>query len=160
MRTATIVSLSLGMLLSLSCRSVETDGTAGPSESPGLTARMYVLRSIAGERLPAVLLDNEYVTIISLADTLWLAPEGSGREIATERSLDKGSTEGPIVRRDERPFAYGTSRNRIEIAFECNDVIIRSCSAPPHLKGVLTETGLVLEHALYDKGPLVYERIQ
>jgi len=151
---------ALSMSLPLACRPAATDAAAGPSQSPGLTARMYVLRKVAGAGLPAVLLDNVHATIVSLADTIWLEPDGTGVEVSTEQSQDKGAAEGPITRTDERPFSYGLDRNRIEIAFECNDVIIRSCSPPPHLMGVLTESGLLLDHALYYRTPLEYERVR
>lgn len=160
MRNSMLYTLALSVFLPLACRSSETGPTGGPSPRPSGIARMYVLRSVAGDELPAVLLDNEHATIVTLADTIWLEADGSGIEVATERSTDKASAQGPITRRDERPFTYGIDRDRIEVDFECNDVIIRSCLAPPHLRGVLTPARLVLDHALHYRTPLEYERVQ
>ena len=153
-------TLMAGLLVSLGCRHSETDPSAGPQEGPGLAARMYVLRSVAGQQLPAVLVDNEHATIIALADTVWLEADGTGLEVSTERSTDKGSGTAPVVRRDERPFSYEMALDRITISLECNDVIIRSCSAPPHLQGVVTDASLTLDFALYDQVPLHYERVR
>jgi hypothetical protein len=96
-------------------------------------AKMYVLRTVAGAELPAVLVDNEHAEIVSPA---------------------------PVTRLDERPFSYSLDRGRIEVGFECNDVVIRSCSPPPHLRGVLADQKLVLDHALYYRTPLEYERVR
>jgi hypothetical protein len=150
----------VGLILPLGCRHAETAPSTGPEESPGLTARMYVLRQVAGDPIPAILVDNEHATIVSLADTVWLERDGTGREAATERSIDKGIAGAPVVRRDERPFSYEVARDRITVSFECNDVIIRSCAAPPHLRGVLTSSSLVFHQALHIRTPLVYERVQ
>ena len=159
MRGFIIGTVAVSLFLPLACRHAETDPSLDPSQGPSSVARVYVLRTVAGEALPAVLLDNEHATIVSLADTIWLEADGSGVEVATERSTDKGSGMEPIVRRDERPFTYRLERDRIEIDFECNDVIIRSCVAPPHLLGALTEARLSFYYALYPRLPLEYERI-
>lgn len=160
MSRSLVFPFMLGLLLPLGCRHAETDPSAGPQESPSLTARRYVLRDVAGQPLPAVLLDNEHATIVVLADTVWLEPDGSGIEISTERSADKGSAVAPVVRKDNRPFSYTTAGDRISVSFECNDVIIRSCSAPPHWRGVLSEESLVLDQAFYQRAPLRYERVR
>ena len=148
----------LGLLLP-GCRNPETGPNAGPVAGPGVTAATYVLRHVAGEPLPAVLLDNEHATIVALADTLYLESDGSGLQVAVERSTDKGSGASPVVRRDERPFTYSIAGSRISVSFECNDVIIRSCAAPPHLGGVLMPASLVLDQALHYRAPLHYDRI-
>ncbi len=160
MRGSSVSALILGLILPLGCRHAETDPSAGPQESPSLAARMYVLRNVAGQPLPAVLLDNEHATIVVLADTVWLEPDGSGLEVSTERSTDKGSSAGSVVRRDERPFSYTTARDRISVSFECNDVIIRMCAAPPHWQGLLADGSLVVDQTLYGRAPLHYERVR
>lgn len=159
MRISIISTLTIGVLLPLGCRSAGPEPTAGPSLGPGSSASMYVLRKVAGDPLPAALVDNEHATVLSLADTIWLEPGGSGVEVAIERSTDKG-TASTVVYRDERRFSYQLDRNKIQVSFECNDVIIRSCSPPPHLFGVLGKGTLVLHSALYYRTPLEYERIQ
>jgi hypothetical protein len=158
MKKSMICTFMIGLLLPLGCRSAGPD-PGGPSLGPGSNASVYVLRSVAGDPLPAVLVDNEHATVVSIADTIWLEPDGTGVEVATERSTDKG-TAHTVVHRDERPFTYQLQQGGIEVSFECNDVIIRSCSAPPHLRGVLREADLVLHSALYYRTPLEYERAQ
>jgi len=152
-------SLLSPLLLLLACGPEPAPGT-GPREGPSATARIYVLRTVAGNPVPAVLVDNEHATIVTLADTVWLEADGTGVEVATERSTDKASGAPPVVRTDARPFSYGTARGRIDVSFECNDVVIRSCSPPPHYRGALTDARLLLDHALYYRTPLEYERVR
>lgn len=147
------------VLIVLACGQSDPVPPTGPRATPSATARMYVLRTVAGEPVPAPLIDNEYATIVTLADTVWLEPGGTGVEVATERSTDKASGAPPVVRTDARPFSYGLAGGRIEVSFECNDVIIRSCSAPPHYRGTLTEARLTLDNALSYRTPLAYERV-
>ena len=159
MKISAVCTLTIGLILALGCRSTGREAVGGPSLGPGSSASMYVLRTVAGDPLPAILVDNEHATVVSIADTIWLEPDGTGVEVATERSTDKG-TARTVVHRDERPFSYTLERDRIAVSFECNDVIIRSCAPPPHLLGVLRASGLVLESTLYHRTPLVYELIQ
>jgi hypothetical protein len=67
--------------------------------------------------VPAVLVDNEHVTIVALADTVWLEADGTGIEISTERTTDKASGAPPLVRTDARPFSYGLAGGRIDVSF-------------------------------------------
>jgi hypothetical protein len=152
-------SLLSPVLLLLACGYTDPAPPSGPREVPSATARIYVLRTVAGDPVPAVLVDNEHVTIVTLADTVWLEADGTGIEVATERSTDKASGATPVVRTDARPFSYGLAGGRIEVSFECNDVIIRSCIAPPHYQGGLTEARLTLDRALHYRTPLSYERV-
>ena len=147
------------VLLVLACGQSDPVPATGPRATPSATGRMYVLRTVAGEPVPAALIDNEYATIVTLADTLWLEADGTGVEVATERSTDKASGDAPVVRSDARPFSYAFVGRRIEVSFECNDVIIRSCAAPPHYLGTLTDARLVLDNAFSFRTPLVYERV-
>lgn len=148
------------VLLVLACGQSDPVPPTGPRATPSAAARTYVLRTVAGEPVPAALIDNEHATIITLADTLWLEDDGTGVEVATERSTDKASGAPPVVRTDARRFTYRLARGRIEVSFECNDVIIRSCSAPPHYLGRLTDVRLTLENALSYRTPLEYEQVR
>jgi hypothetical protein len=147
------------VVLLLACSQSDPAPPTGPRAAPSATARMYVLRSVAGDPVPAVLIDNEYVTIVALADTIWLEADGSGIEVATERATDKASGTPPVVSSDERPFSYDLAGGRIEVSLECIDVIIRSCVAPPHYQGGLTEARLTLDRALHYRTPLSYDRV-
>ena len=147
-------------LMLLACGHSEPGPQTAPREAPSAAARSYVLRTVAGDPVPAVLVDNEHVTIVTLADTVWLEADGTGVEVATERTTDKASGAPAVVRTDARPFTYGAAGGRIDVSFECNDVIIRSCVAPPHYQGTLTDARLALDHALYYRTPLDYERVR
>ena len=153
-------SLLSPALLLLACGHSEPGPQTGPREIPSATAKTYVLRTVAGNPVPAVLVDNEHVTIVTLADTVWLEADGTGVEVATERTTDKASGAPAVVRRDARPFTYGVAGGRIDVSFECNDMIIRSCVAPPHYQGALTDARLALDYALYYRTPLDYERVR
>jgi hypothetical protein len=153
-------SLLFPALLLLACGHSEPGPQTEPREGPSATASAYVLRTVAGDPVPAVLVDNEHVTIVTLADTVWLEADGTGVEVATERTTDKASGAPAVVRTDARPFTYEVARGRIDVSFECNDVIIRSCVAPPHYQGALTDARLTLNQALYYRTPLEYERVQ
>lgn len=118
----------------------------------------YVLRTIDGDPVPAVFNDSEIATERLLADTLILDHGGTGREVQLREVLDKttGVMNTYTVTND---LTFSVQDGRIEIAYECNDVIIfASCIAPPHLVGVVGSTGLLFDHAL-GRTPLAFERI-
>lgn len=152
-------SLLSPLLLLLACGQSGAVPPTEPREAPSATARIYVLRTVAGVPVPAPLIDNEHVTIVTLADTIWLEADGTGVEVVTERTTDKASGDPTVVRTDARTFGYSVAGGRIEVSFECNDVIIRSCSAPPHYQGTLSAAQLTLNHALHYRTPLSYERV-
>lgn len=148
-------ALAIWMCLSTGC--AQNESAAGPRESEAGT-RVYALRAVAGDELPAVTLDNDYVTIVTIADTVLLGSGGAGVRVVVEQTTEKPGGK-PVVRRDEHPFSYETAAGRIALSFECNDVIIRMCVAPPHFVGDFTEARLTFHSALYNRAPMVYGRI-
>lgn len=147
--------VAIALLAVLSC-SPERE----PTGSVALRlSETYVLRTIAGEAVPAVFTDHEFSTQRIVADTLVLAGGGTGREVQVLAVLDK--TTGELATHtDTLDLTFTVDDGRIEIAYECNDVIIvfASCIAPPHLAGDVASTGIVFDFAL-GRTPLAFERI-
>jgi len=135
-------------------------GTAGGlvacSEAAGPEyAEVHVLRSVAGDPLPAVYRDGDFATLHILADTLFLANDGTGREVRLSETVDKG--DGSTNRYTSvTNFDYVLANGRIEIAYECADM--GSCIAPPHLAGAVTITGIAVDLSL-GRVPLLFERL-
>ncbi len=130
----------------------------GDALEPG-TYDEYVLRSIAGEPPPAIFVDHEGGTLRILADTLFLTADGTGREVQRLEFTDKA--EGSVqVFTAGNELTYTTEEGRLEITYECNDVItVTSCVAPPHLVGSFTPTGLRFTFSL-GRAPLEFERVR
>jgi len=134
-----------------------------PEREPTGTAELrlsetYVLRTIAGDAVPAVFTDHEFATRRILADTLVLANRGMGREVQVLEFLDK--TTGEVTTHTATyDLTFTVDDGRIEIGYECNDVIIiASCIAPPHLAGMVGSTGILFDLAL-GRTPLAFDRI-
>ena len=137
---------------------------AGPA-SPGALAELlrasdeaYVLVAVAGEGLPAATVRNELVTVSTIADSIWLSPDGSGRRVMVERSHSAQSLpSGELTRRSEHLFRYSVSTaGAFEGSIPCREN--GSCAPPLHYRGVLTTDRLTLTHALYYRVPLEYQR--
>jgi hypothetical protein len=124
------------------------------------TGAVYVLRSVAGQPLPAPLLATEYATLTAVADTIRLGDNGAGKQVVVQRARDAGQPAPGELYRVEEPFTYEVIGTRIAISLECNDVIIRQCVAPPHYTGTVTSGTMVLETALQYRTPLRYERVR
>jgi hypothetical protein len=69
MNRCTNRSLLFPALLLLACGHSEPGPQTEPREGPSATASTYVLRTVAGDPVPVVLVDNEHVTIVKLAET-------------------------------------------------------------------------------------------
>jgi hypothetical protein len=140
----------LPLLLTATC----SLASCGESTAPEV-AEAYVLRSVAGEQLPAVFLDGDFATLRILADTLFLAEDGTGYEARLSEMVDKadGSTNRYS---NETNLDYVLANGRIEISYECADM--GSCIEPPHLAGAVTITGLLCDVSL-GRVPLLFERL-
>jgi hypothetical protein len=90
-----------------------------------------------------------------LADTLFLADDGTGREVQRVQLLDNAARLMEEYTTDTN-LEYTFEGGRLEIAYECADS--GSCIAPPHLAGVRTDLGLEFDLAL-GRVPLVFERL-
>ena len=130
-----------------------------PTGRDGQTGNTFVLRTVDGVAVPAVVVSNSHVEAVKLADTIWLRANGTGREVTVERSSsDIALPPGEHTYRYEREFTYRVSAGDLEVEFPCP--ANASCVAPPHYLGKLTADVLRLDYALYYKVPLVFERIE
>ncbi len=133
----------------LSC-AVACGGVVGPD-----IAERYVLRSIDDDPLPAVFRDGDFATLSIIADTLFLAVDGTGYEVQLLESMSK--TDGQAhTYTSVSDLEYTVTDGNISVAYECPDMA--SCIAPPHLVGAVTITGIVFDFAL-GRVPLRFERL-
>ena len=118
----------------------------------------FVLVSAAGQELPATTVRNGLVRVSTIADSIWLSPDGSGRRVMVETSQSAQSLPpGEITRRSEHLFRYSASAaGAFEGSLPCRDN--GSCAPPPHYRGILTPNRLTLTQALYYNVPLEYRR--
>jgi hypothetical protein len=153
-----LVALAGGLLASC-----QQNGSTAPEPSAGdrggndgLTG-YYVLRTLAGDPLPAV--GNQAANLVVIGDTIQLRADGTGLETGVELVLDGTLPGGEIKRGYERQFSYRLSGTRLEVEFPCPRDALMLCAAPPHYAGSLTADGLELDHALYYRTPLQFDRV-
>ena len=153
-----------GISGSLAALSIALSGCVEPASMMALSERRagaddaYALVSVAGEPLPALTVRNELVTVSTMADTIWLSPDGTGRRVTVERSHSAQSLPpGEVTRRSEHRFGWSVdATGAFEGSIPCSDNA--SCVPPPHYRGTLTADRLTLNHALYYVTPLEYQR--
>jgi hypothetical protein len=132
----------------------------GEPLGPEDVAGTYVLRSVAGELLPAVAVASDDATFRIVADTLRLRADGTGRRLTTteiEPAVAPAGGNGPEVVRGERALRFRVVSARVEIEYVCG--INEMCVAPPHLSGRRGRGELRIDYALGGRVPLVYGRI-
>lgn len=136
-----------------------TGDTPRPGAAGGRPAT-YVLRTVAGQPVPATLVANENVTITAVADTFRLATGSTGMQVSVQRTASPSTAQEGEVHRFETSLTYERRGDGIAISLECIDVVFRTCIAPPHYTGTFTASGLILlGTALNLRLPLAYERI-
>ena len=117
----------------------------GDSLSPAGVAGTYVLRTIDGDSLPttpAISGPRTDYTIVVVADTLRLAPDGSGMLVTIEDIVHEGSG-GEVERvRVDAALHFSTSDGRIEITFVCPPNALMNCAPGPHMTARLASDGL------------------
>ena len=133
----------------LTC-AVACSEVAGPD-----IAERYVLRSIDDDPLPAVFRDGDFATLSIIADTLFLAVDGTGHEVQLLESISKADGQAHTYT-SVSDLEYTVTDGNISVAYECPDMA--SCIAPPHLVGAVTITGIVFDFAL-GRVPLRFERL-
>lgn len=115
----------------------------------------YALVSLASQALPASPSTHEPVTTI-LADTVRLRSDGTGERVV---SYVSGNLRALFADHDELTWrAIGDS---LEVSFPCDDVILASCIAPPHLAGRIGPgmQWLIARATIYNEAPAVYQRV-
>ena len=124
-------------------------GGCQPPSGIDARAEVYVLRSLAGQNLPAPLTSNPASSSRIIADTLAFSEGGVGEH--------RGAYEAPgtglwTVR---TPFTYVRTGDRVEISLRCDDQA--SCVAPPHYVGRFTATELLIDQSNVFRVPLRFE---
>lgn len=115
----------------------------------------YVLRSIAGDPVPAVFTESEMVRVRILADTLELAADRTGREVQYRETFT--TVDGSLdTYRSVVSLTWSVRDGRMTIAYECPDFAV--CIEPPHLAGTATSAGVTFDYSL-GRTPLVFERV-
>jgi hypothetical protein len=115
---------------------------------------VYVLQSIAGKSLPAEYAANPDYHARMLADTLVLASDGT----AEWRAWIESDQAGGAPRSERSPMTYTVSGNRISVSFLCQDTVLASCIAPPHLVGTIDDAGIAFDESRVTRQPLVFRR--
>lgn len=141
------IGLLAGVLLAAAgCSSAEPRPTSGE----------FVLQTVNGEPLPAIVLQGEFATVTMLADTILLFEDGTGLRIQ-RRHVDDDIVEVPDpgpLRRDVMEFTYRYVDNRFELEYPCPGLAL--CVAPPHFVGEFSGAGLVGQEAGIPDKVLVY----
>jgi hypothetical protein len=125
-------------------------GGCQPPSGIDARAEVYVLRSLAGQSLPAPLNSNSASSSRIIADTLAFSEAGVGEH--------RGAYEAPgtglwTVR---TAFTYVRTGDRVEISLRCDDSA--SCIAPPHYVGTFTSTELLIDQSNILPVPMRFER--
>jgi hypothetical protein len=160
----TIRAFALALVVAVACKQQDPVATPVTSDIQGELgsgpAGVYVLRTIAGHSLPAVVASHESYHAVMLADTIFLHADGSGGRAAVMRV-----TEDPAVGerqvREGGTFTYEVSGDHLTVEYPCNDVIVlAACAAPPHFEGSLTTDGLDLDKTVFSyRMPLRYAKV-
>ena len=134
-----------------------TAGCEVVSPSPNRVGT-FVLTSVAGDPLPAVLTANDVATLIVVDDRIVLFDDGTAeKHTVVSYGGGPGATSPSETDRSRSTLDYHEVGGEIHLNYRCNDTA--SCIGPPHLVGRYIEGGLQLDFALNFRVPLVYERI-
>jgi hypothetical protein len=135
-------------------------GSANPDIlSKGLgdgPAGVYVLRSVAGQALPAVIVSHEYYHALMVADTIFLNEGGTGGSSEVKR-VTEDPRDGEHTRTEQVTYTYKVTGNHLTVEMGCPD--FGSCLAAPHYAGTLASDALDLSLALNYRVPLHYEKV-
>jgi hypothetical protein len=141
----------------LACIAILAVGCGSPTDSNPL-AGTFVLRTIAGEALPALAWETEYTAIHIIADTLLIPPRGRAEERRTAEVHSSVPHHSQKVHTTSSEIGIRLAAGRLELSYVCPPNA--NCVAGPHLIGRLTDVGLTFETASGMRVPLVYERIR
>lgn len=131
-------------------------GCGSPTGSMG-AASTYVLRTVAGDPVPAVYSTSEHTTVRVLADTLLLLIGGAGEHRVTRHMTSPLSSSTETTVRYVIELHWSRDGRRLELGYLCPPNAL--CVAPPHLRGELTDGGLIVSYALGARVPQLFERI-
>jgi hypothetical protein len=116
-------------------------GCGRSTEPISVPPTTYVLRQVAGDPLPAVLLTTELVEVRVFSDSIRLNPDGTGtisgvRQATVLTPGTPAEAPAPIT----IPIHYRNQVDRIEIDFDCPPNA--NCVPPPHLIATVEADGL------------------
>ncbi|HUG42579.1 MAG TPA: hypothetical protein VMM12_19095 [Longimicrobiales bacterium] len=132
-------------------------GCADPIE-PADFAGAYELDAVAGEPLPAVLIEHETFRFHVHSDHLILNADGTGSRVTTGAADQMDGMPAKDVSW-ETDLVFHVVDQRIEIEFVCPPDALMLCIAPPHLIALGTADGVrVVETATGERVPLSYVR--
>ena len=94
-------------------------------------AGVYVLRSVANQPLPVVVVPHESYRAVMLADTIFLHADGWGG-VASVKLVTEDAPAGERRVREDGAFEYVMTGDRLTGEFPCNDVLVLvACAAEP-----------------------------
>src|SRR5687768_15780156 len=156
-----IAMLSIALTLAGTACDPVSEVTANPDirhadELGSGIAGVYVLRSVAGKTLPAVVASHESYHAVMLSDTIYLHADGTGAEAAVKR-VTEDAPAGERTVWEDGALLHAMEGDRLTLEYVCNDVLVfAACAAPPHYVGTLSGTGFTLTTALHNRTPLVF----
>ncbi|HSJ06795.1 MAG TPA: hypothetical protein VK936_08835 [Longimicrobiales bacterium] len=129
-----VVALAVGVVVLPAAACGDLLGTA-PVE-----ATAWALESLDGGSLPAVSVANEWVTLLTRADTLRFDGGTRGTQIVHWDAAYSSPEVADESGRTESAFRYRVRQGRVEISFDCPPNAL--CVAPPHLYAVPVDGAL------------------
>lgn len=127
----------------LGCAAILAFASCDSPLSPSQVAGTYVLMPAEGTTLPVVVIDDEWITVSVLADTIRLRGDRSGEHARTQIAELHAAEDPPSVSTWRTEFHYRIRRGRIEISYICPPNAL--CTPPPHEIGRFEGDGFVLE---------------
>jgi hypothetical protein len=136
---------------------VVTGSGCSSSTGPSSVAGTYVLRSIAGDALPAVAVTGVYIEgpPIVLADTIRFRGDGAGTRAITSRGGGIGDGQPGRVSHDVLPLRVHVRGGQLDLFYDCGPNANCIGIGPAHL----TATGFEIAATDDARGPQVYRRI-
>ncbi len=138
------------LLVLLAAISLACDDPLRPADVAGT----YVLRTVRGEPLPALLWQGDRAEMRIFADTVVLNADGTGREVSHLQFSDPSRT---IRARSELPLSFEVHDDRLEGAYLCPPGATCLAVIQP-LRGEFTAFGLRIDVGKHSGGPLWFER--
>ena len=156
-----VVSLSLILVVASGCQSGETvTGDASRDVATGALgdgpAGVYVLRTVAGQALPTVLVSHEFYHALMVSDTIFLHDDGTGGSSEVKR-VTEDPKDGEHLRTEQIAYTYKVANNRLTVEIPCPP--LASCLVPPHYAGTLSADALDLDLALNYRVPLHFAKV-
>jgi hypothetical protein len=140
-------------ILALACDRDPVGPLAGDGE-------LYVLRSVAGDDVPALILVGDYTSWEVVADSILLRDDGTGRQVVVRRAVYPDAPAAESVR-EVIDFEYQMDGTRITVSLPCADspAATNSCLAPPHYSGTRADGAITFDLVLGYLTPFVFERV-